>query len=358
MSALYRVELALVITFSRHRHLIKFMSLVLPNGYILDTIGPFVGTMNDASIAKAITNTCSDLMQWCQEGDTMIVDRGFRDVIDVFVELGFEPKMPSFLTKGKRQHDAQEANRSRLITKVRWRVESYHARLKKWLLIGGRVENAFVPKISDCIRILSAALNCYRGPIGTDHLNEDDSALAQQMRSMVNRNNALFDRVMIGSLSSRVRWQRIEDVSFDFPALSIEEMRELFFGTYQMKMARAYVEEHMDDDGAYVIEIDNTETNILRANIQSRHSNARKYKVWIQYSFSADPIQAWYCQCTSGARNLGCCGHVASIIWYLSYARHDQFNPSPGRRRLLQAIEQRPVDTSDDSSAEDTEEED
>ncbi|CAF1384160.1 unnamed protein product [Didymodactylos carnosus] len=84
----------------KHRHLVKFMSLILSNGYILDTIGPFWGTMNDASIAKNIINTCETLIEWCEKGDTMIVDSGFRDVIDSFVEMGYEPKMPEFLTKG------------------------------------------------------------------------------------------------------------------------------------------------------------------------------------------------------------------------------------------------------------------
>ena len=247
------------------------MSLVLPNGYILDTIGPFNGNMNDATIADNITRTCNDLIQWCDYGDVMIVDRGFRDVIDAFTDLGYEPKMPCFLTKRQKQHDVEEANRSRLVTKIRWRVESYHARMKKWLFIGGRVENHFIPKLGDCIRIISAAINCYRGPIGQDTINEEDAVLAQRMRSLLGQNNILKDRIMSGSLSSRSQWQKIDEVTFDFPSLSIDELRQLFFGTYQIKMARSYVEEHMDDEGSYVIQVDDSEENLIRATIQSRH---------------------------------------------------------------------------------------
>lgn len=322
----------------RHRHLVKFMSLVLPNGYVLDTIGPFLGTMNDASIAKTITNTCDELTDWCEEGDVMIVDRGFRDVMNVFHGLGYEVKMPEFLTKGKKQHDTEAADKSRLITKIRWRVESYHARLKKWTLIGSRIENAFIPKVADCIRILSAALNCYRGPIGEDQINLSDTLLAQQMRSLLGRNNLLQERVLLGTLSSRSKWKSIDEDIFDFPPLSLEQLRELLFGSYQIKVARSYVEEHMDTQGAYLIQVDHSEPHILRANIQSRHSNARTYKVWIQYSFSQEPIEAWYCQCTAGARNLGSCGHIASILWYLSYARYEDFSPSSGRQRLIRAL--------------------
>ena len=75
------------------------MSLILPNGYILDTIGSFSGTMNDATLAKNITDTCDALMKWCEKRDTMVVDRGLRAIIESFVEIGYEPRMPDFLTK-------------------------------------------------------------------------------------------------------------------------------------------------------------------------------------------------------------------------------------------------------------------
>ena len=38
----------------KSRHLMKMMSLVLPDGYILEFIGPFYGKDNDASISKVI----------------------------------------------------------------------------------------------------------------------------------------------------------------------------------------------------------------------------------------------------------------------------------------------------------------
>ena len=51
----------------------------------------------------------------------------------MFEDLGLETKMPAYLKKGISQHTAKEANESRLVTKVRWVVEAYHCRLKKWL---------------------------------------------------------------------------------------------------------------------------------------------------------------------------------------------------------------------------------
>ena len=39
--------------------------------------------------------------------------------------------MPVYLRKGQKQHTTQEANEARLVTKVRWTVESFHDPIKK-----------------------------------------------------------------------------------------------------------------------------------------------------------------------------------------------------------------------------------
>ncbi|CAF4073830.1 unnamed protein product [Rotaria sp. Silwood2] len=222
----------------------------------------------------------------------MIVDRGFRDVIESFIVMGYEPRMPDFLAKGQKQHSVEQTNRSRLITKVRWRIESYHARMKKWTLFSGRIEKAFIPKVADCVRIVSAALNCYREQISQNTINSDDSMLAQYMRQQIGRNNILQARVDQGLLSSRSRWKKIEDSNFDFPQISLKDLRQLFFETYQIKIGRSYVEEHINSDGDYIIEVNNYNDNIVRASIHSRHSNASAYKAWIQFSLTGDPIEA------------------------------------------------------------------
>ena len=109
------------------------------------------------------------------------------------------------------------------------------------------------------------------------------------------RNSMLPDRLNNGSLSSRSRWKKIEDSSFDFSKISFNELRLLFFGTYQIKMERCYVEEHVNSDGDYIIEVDNSNSNIVLACIHSRRSNTSIYKAWIQFSSTDDPIEAWYC---------------------------------------------------------------
>lgn len=168
--------------------------------------------------------------------------------------------------------------------------------------------------------------------------------LAQVIRNRQRDCNLLQEQVQRGLISSRSRWKNtIENVDFEFPELSYDDLRSLFLGVYKLKLASAYVEEHLDDDGNYLIELDTNHDDILRCTIQSRHSNATKYKTWIKYSLTGDPIVAWYCTCPSGALTIGACSHVVSIVWYLCYARHHDIQPSIGRRRIQQAILERKI---------------
>ena len=114
------------------------------------------------------------------------------------------------------------------------------------------------------------------------------------MRDQMYRNNILKVRLDNGSLSSPSRCKKIEDSSFNFPQMSFGEISQLFFGTYQIKTGRVYVKQHVNNDCDYITEPDSSNDNIVRTCIHSRHSSTSVYKAWIQYSFTNDPIQAWY----------------------------------------------------------------
>lgn len=60
------------------------------------------------------------LMELLQPGDFIIVDRGFRNSLDLIESLLLKSKMPHYLEKGKKQHSTEEANQSRLITSLRY----------------------------------------------------------------------------------------------------------------------------------------------------------------------------------------------------------------------------------------------
>ena len=60
---------------------------------------------------------------------------------------------------------------------------------------------------------------------------------------------------------------------------------------------------------------------IITSNFYSRHSNNVEYVTVLKY-IPETVFLKWICSCLSGARTCGCCSHVASFIYYLSYARY------------------------------------
>ncbi|CAF0970388.1 unnamed protein product [Brachionus calyciflorus] len=76
--------------------------------------------------------------------------------------------------------------------------------------------------------------------------------------------------------------------------------------------------------------------------IHSRHSNRVKYKVFVKLLPNSNDIKSleWVCSCKSGKRTVGCCTHVASVIYYLECGHRNKIIPTPGIRlnSLLEPI--------------------
>ncbi|CAF0884185.1 unnamed protein product [Brachionus calyciflorus] len=73
---------------------------------------------------------------------------------------------------------------------------------------------------------------------------------------------------------------------------------------------------------------------LVFSEIRSRHSKCLKYKVFIQYDPKIEndnSIDEWYCTCRNGARTVGCCSHISSLIYYLSIGRYSQNLKIPGK---------------------------
>ena len=116
------------------RPLLKHMMLVATDGYILTVLGPYLadGKNSDAKITEQMLKSNSeDIRNWFNEGDVLNVDRGFRDVTDLLNDCGINTEIPHFLKKTEKQHSTEGANESRLVTKVRWVVESANGRIKQ-----------------------------------------------------------------------------------------------------------------------------------------------------------------------------------------------------------------------------------
>ena len=325
---------------------LKFMSVVFPNGYVLDSIGPYYGSFNDASITKDILSQFDILKSWMDDGDVLIVDRGFRDVIDLLSDLGYDTKMPSFLSAGKSQHDSLQANMDRQCTKTRWVVESYHGRLKKWRFFKETLtSNYFITIIKQLVKIVTACLNGFRGPIYVTDADKDakDRTMAQKMMTCLYTNNELCERIENdSSLTSRSKkdWVKLEALQMNFPQLDMEYLETLTCGSYQLKMASGYIQEHLTEDGDFEVLVHQNSQNILRGKIQSRHKSQTKYHVWIEFTFNdtQNPITQYYCTCPAGKRTTGMCAHISSILLYMGHMKVSDRKLQPHCSQFSQCI--------------------
>ncbi|CAF4308049.1 unnamed protein product [Rotaria magnacalcarata] len=271
-------------TYSLHKGkpLVKPMMIVASDGYIISAIGPFLAdrTHNDAEITKNIIyNNKEGITDWLRSEDHIIVDRGFRDCVKDLENFGYKVKMPCFLKKGQSRFTTNEAHQTRFITKIRWVVESANGGVKQWQFFNKTIPNSMIEKIGDYFRMKKY---------------------------------------------NKVSWTAKEanDAALDFPKMDFNELQELTLGIYQLKQARSYTTEHLNLNGSCTFEVAKESPDLIRSRIQSRLKASTKYDVYVPYNKKS--ISGWYCTCPNGARVVGCCAHVASIIYYLSYARYNQ----------------------------------
>ncbi|VDI44871.1 Hypothetical predicted protein [Mytilus galloprovincialis] len=312
-------------TYSMHkfRNLIKPMMFVTTTGYIVSVIGPYLcnSKNNDAKILNSIfKNNLEKIKEWFDKDDVVVVDRGFRDSIDLLEEFGIQTKMPSFLKRNEKQLSVEDGNTTRLVTKVRWVVESVNGRIKQWRLLDKVLPNSLIPYAGEYTRFVSAICNKYRPPLNAGN-ETDDLLLGTKMLHMSKKKNELMERVSNENLHSRSgRWQKIDgnDSVEDFPKLSEEDIRDITLGVYQVKLAKSYTEEHLENDDYY--EVMQQGHQLIRVRMASRHTSSKTHNLWITYDDCC--IKTWYCTCKAGARIVGTCSHISSVIWFLSFYRH------------------------------------
>ena len=181
------------------------ISLVLPDGYVIDLIGPFYGKHNDSSIAKEILQTYSNLSILCQDCDVQIVDRGFRDIAAEFEAISYDMKMRGLLAK---DDGRLSANESCMVTKCRWVVESFHARFEKWRFFSERIDQSFLVRIGKLTRIVAVCLNKYRSLL-YDANSDHDKAIAQHTIDLLHRQSRLEKLICSGQLSFKKKMDYI-----------------------------------------------------------------------------------------------------------------------------------------------------
>ncbi len=114
-------------------NLVKPMMVVATDGYIVGVIGPYLGHNNDASILgdSLKRSDGKNLLNLLGDGGVCVLDRGFLKAVTFLNQLGLTAHLPAFL-RNAQQFDTKTANLTRLVTKVRWVVESVNSRVKRW----------------------------------------------------------------------------------------------------------------------------------------------------------------------------------------------------------------------------------
>lgn len=145
----------------------------------------------------------------------------------------------------------------------------------------------------------------------------------------------------------------------NFPVLQKEDLETLTLGVYQIRMSKRYTYLHLDDDSEFNIQL-NTETpNVVRAKLESRFTQGKCHNCWISFDGDLEGVEAikgYFCKCKQGARTVGCCSHVCTLMWYLGYYRHQPALKMGIRRRSLEiqdasSMLQSNSDVSDDSGS-------
>ena len=243
-----------------------------------------------------------------------IVDRGFHDVAAVFEEMGYDVKMPDFLDKSRRQFTVEEANETRLVTKRQWVVGSFHARFKKWRMFSERIDQSFILNIAALTRTLAACLNKYCTVLH-DSNSPEHQAITHRMLQAQQRQSEIEHLISNNLSSMRKNWIPLVDVKAElkYTTLSLDLLRKYTCGTYQIKQRQGYSKQHMCDNvQEFTLELSQSDEDLLRCRLHSRHSNNTKYFLCIRFDNTneEEPIKEHYCQYKSGSRMVGCCGHV------------------------------------------------
>ena len=290
-----------------------------------------------------------------EPGDVIVVECGFRDCLTDLQKLGYDTKMLLFMKKDQRHYTTDEGNKTRLISKVRWIIESANSRVKRWCFFSNVVPNTMIKKARSYFEVVCALINSYRLVFVRDtSKGKETSQKILQLAGETNNIKEYIEKIK----DKNGKQQKCTDLNTsnsinNFPKMNFDELQELTLGIYQLKQARSYSIEHLSDDGTFLVKVTNQRQDLLRVWIQSRHRNAVKYDLYIQYNTKT--VTGWYCKCPNGARVVGCCAHIASVMYYLAFDRYNPQNLQPRSSKYYTSLndainysEIPSTDTSDD----------
>lgn len=321
-------------SYSSHKKytLLKAGLVVAPDGFIVSVHGPYFADVrnNDARILiNEFNQDREQVRNWVRDNDIFVLDRGYRDAVEFLEALHLNCEMPSFLARGQRQFSTEEANQSRKVTKTRWIVESGNGHLKSiFKFFRDCIPMQHCLHLDDFLKIACALINRFHEPI---HMQNCDDDLARAMLNIIQ--NQTINQLQIRVEQERLHrrggvgvWVNLNENNDYFPHLPLDYIASKTFGSYQVKISAGYIQDTSarEVNNEFIFQTQLLENNLIRARVYSRFTQATKHMLFIEYNENIeDPITGTYCTCKSGARTLGVCAHVACVLWYLGYARHE-----------------------------------
>ncbi|CAM4837948.1 unnamed protein product [Rotaria magnacalcarata] len=237
--------------------------------------------------------------------------------------------------------------------------KSINGQVKQWKYFSQAIQNSSLRFISNYLDITCAIINAFfPKPVSDIHAGAE---IAYRMLEKIDQENNIQMHLCHIS-KERSDWKKYDAKMCIFPELSADDVRSLCCGSYQVKQAISYIQEHLtpsplcDDEPEFIVELSSNDDNIVRARFSSRHINKKTYVTIIQHDIKniEQPIIGWYCTCMSGRRDVGCCVHVAALLWHLGVCRAEidpNDHPLSTRNIYLQIIDSIPfydIQTSDD----------
>uniref|UniRef100_K1PIL9 Uncharacterized protein n=1 Tax=Magallana gigas TaxID=29159 RepID=K1PIL9_MAGGI len=161
----------------------------------------------------------------------------------------------------------------------------------------------------------------------TSFLGDDEPSFVENLNELTSRKQrrlscSSYDAVPVQTNQSPKRGGRRKETGYplselDFLRLDEDQLRELTCGTYQVKLASSYAEEHFGN-GCDIM-VHKEDPSLIRVRIRSRHISSKSYLLWIRYDEGS--VIGWYCRCDAGARVVGMCAHIAAVLWYIGLGR-------------------------------------
>ena len=208
-----------------------------------------------------------------------------------FKKMMSSSTIEALLTQQQKQFSTEEANKSRLVTKLRWVVESANGRIKNiYKFFDNVINNKYLNSLGDLFAIACALINKYRPSIAPN--KPEHQELAQRILQRMDLSNLLQEFVQMNSLDTkRVVWISVDSASLtDFSILSEEDLRDVCMGVYQIKQAKSYSAVNFTEEDAMVFYYKEA-PDIVRFKIASRHHSNKEYQCFIHYQPNGSGIE-------------------------------------------------------------------